>query len=99
MGKIAVAAPDVAEFAEVAARYRPQIFRFLLASLRDPSVTDQMLADCGPDGGAAMMSELVVRGGDAAPAALVGMTLGEIARQRDESCATRINSFTPSSAS
>ena len=58
-----------------------------LASLRDPSVIDRMLADCGPDGGAAMMSELVVRGGDAAPAALVGLTLGEIARQRDESCA------------
>jgi len=58
-----------------------------LASLRDPSVTDQMLADCEPDGGAAMMSELVVRGGDAAPGALVGMTLGEIARRRDESCA------------
>ena len=58
-----------------------------LTSLRDPSVTERMLADCGPDGGAAMMSELVVRGGDAAPAALVGLTLGEIARRRDESCA------------
>jgi N-acyl-D-aspartate/D-glutamate deacylase len=61
-----------------------------LASLRDPTVIDRMLADCGPDGGAAMMSELVVRGGDAAPAALVGMTLGEIARQRDESCASAL---------
>ena len=61
-----------------------------LASLRDPSVIDRMLADCGPDGGTAMMSELVVRGGDAAPAALVGMTLGEIARQRDESCASAL---------
>jgi N-acyl-D-aspartate/D-glutamate deacylase len=64
-----------------------------LASLRDPSVTERMLADCGPDGGAAMMSELVVRGGDAAPAALVGMTLGEIARQRDESCASALISL------
>ncbi len=27
---------DSADFAEVATRYRPQIFRFLLASLRDP---------------------------------------------------------------
>ena len=61
-----------------------------LASLRDPSVTERMLADCGPDGGAAMMSELVVRGGDAAPAALVGLTLGEIARRRDESCASAL---------
>ena len=72
------------------ARVLRQPLEARLASLRDPSVTERMLADCGPDGGAAMMSELVVRGGDAAPAALVGLTLGEIARQRDESCASAL---------
>ena len=33
---------SAAEFAEVAARYRPQIFRFLLASLRDPESASQL---------------------------------------------------------
>jgi RNA polymerase sigma-70 factor (ECF subfamily) len=46
MGKIAVAAPDTAEFAEVAGRYRPQIFRFLLASLRDPDAAETLTQDC-----------------------------------------------------
>jgi len=46
MGKIAVAAPGVAEFAEVAARYRPQIFRFLLSSLRDPDAAETLTQDC-----------------------------------------------------
>lgn len=34
------------EFAEVAARYRPQIFRFLLASLRDPDAAETLTQDC-----------------------------------------------------
>ena len=55
-----------------------------LAALRDPATADQMVEDAGPDGGAAMMSELVVRGGDAAPAELTGRTLGEIAAERGE---------------
>jgi len=35
-----------AEFAEVAGRYRPQIFRFLLASLRDPDEAETLTQDC-----------------------------------------------------
>jgi RNA polymerase sigma-70 factor (ECF subfamily) len=41
-----VAVNDAAEFAEVAARYRPQIFRFLLASLRDPDAAETLTQDC-----------------------------------------------------
>jgi len=50
MGKFAVAAgvgaDGTAQFAEVAARYRPQIFRFLLASLRDPDAAETLTQDC-----------------------------------------------------
>jgi RNA polymerase sigma-70 factor (ECF subfamily) len=46
MGKEAVATADVAEFAEVAGLYRPQIFRFLLASLRDPDAAETLTQDC-----------------------------------------------------
>ena len=54
MGKPAVAtafsretaANDAAGFAEVAARFRPQIFRFLLASLRDPDAAETLTQDC-----------------------------------------------------
>jgi RNA polymerase sigma-70 factor (ECF subfamily) len=46
MGKYAVAVPDTAEFAEVAGRYRPQIFRFLLASLRDVDAAETLTQDC-----------------------------------------------------
>jgi len=42
----ATAAESAAEFAEVAARYRPQIFRFLLASLRDPDAAETLTQDC-----------------------------------------------------
>jgi N-acyl-D-aspartate/D-glutamate deacylase len=55
-----------------------------LASLKDAAVVDQMVADCGPDGGAAMMGELIVRGGDAAPDELAGRTLGAIAAERGQ---------------
>ncbi len=37
---------SASEFAEVAARYRPQIFRFLLASLRDPDSAETLTQDC-----------------------------------------------------
>jgi N-acyl-D-aspartate/D-glutamate deacylase len=56
-----------------------------LASLQNPAIVDKMIEDAGPDGGAAMFAELVVRGGDEAPAALAGRTLGEIAAERGES--------------
>jgi len=55
-----------------------------LQALRDPETVEKMVADLGPDGGEAMMGGLIVRGGDAAPAALVGRTLGDIARERGE---------------
>jgi len=45
MGKPLAAAPEL-EFAEVAGRYRPQIFRFLLASLRDPDAAETLTQDC-----------------------------------------------------
>jgi N-acyl-D-amino-acid deacylase len=43
-----------------------------------------MVADAGPDGGERMMGRLIARGGDAAPEAIVGRTLSEIARDRGE---------------
>jgi RNA polymerase sigma-70 factor (ECF subfamily) len=52
MGKYAVAErsasalADQAEFAEVAETYRPQIFRFLLASLRDVDAAETLTQDC-----------------------------------------------------
>ena len=55
-----------------------------LAALRDPDTVEKMVADLGPDGGEAMMGRLIVRGGDAAPAGLVGKTLSEVARERGQ---------------
>ncbi|HXQ16789.1 MAG TPA: amidohydrolase family protein, partial [Caulobacteraceae bacterium] len=55
-----------------------------LEALKNPAIADKMVEDAGPDGGATMFAELVVRGGDAAPAALAGRTLGEIAAERGE---------------
>ncbi len=63
-----------------------------LAALNDPETRERMVADAGPDGGEAMMGYLTVRGGDAAPAAMVGRTLSDIAVERGESPAlTLIN--------
>jgi RNA polymerase sigma-70 factor (ECF subfamily) len=45
MSKQSVATPEL-DFAEVAGRYRPQIFRFLLASLRDPDAAETLTQDC-----------------------------------------------------
>jgi len=55
-----------------------------LAALRDPDTVAKMVSDLGPDGGETMMGRLVVRGGDAAPAELVGKTLSEVAEARGE---------------
>ncbi|MBL8773648.1 MAG: amidohydrolase family protein [Phenylobacterium sp.] len=55
-----------------------------LAALRDPETVEKMIADCGPDGGEAMMGRLVARGGDACPADLAGKTLSEIAKARGQ---------------
>ena len=55
-----------------------------LAALTDPETVAKMVEDLGPDGGERMMGHLIVRGGDAAPPALVGRTLGDIAKARGE---------------
>lgn len=55
-----------------------------LASLNNPETVARMVEDLGPDGGQKMMGRLIVRGGDAAPAAWTGRTLGEIAAERGE---------------
>ncbi|WP_337187152.1 amidohydrolase family protein [Phenylobacterium sp.] len=55
-----------------------------LAALRDPETVEKMVGDLGPDGGEAMMGRLIIRGGDAAPAGLVGKTLSEVARDRGQ---------------
>ncbi len=61
-----------------------------LAALEDADTRRAMIADCGPDGGAALFGALVVRGGDKAPAAYVGRTLSEIARERGEGAAEAV---------
>ncbi|HEY1427815.1 MAG TPA: amidohydrolase family protein [Caulobacteraceae bacterium] len=58
-----------------------------IAALQNPETSAQMVEDAGPDGGMAMFGQLVVRGGDEAPAHLAGRTLAEIAAERGESCA------------
>jgi len=55
-----------------------------LAALKDPDTVEKMIADLGPDGGERMFGPLVVRGGDAAPAATVGRTLSDVARERGQ---------------
>ena len=55
-----------------------------LAALTDPEIVVKMVADAGSDGGARYMGDLIVRGGDRAPEAMVGRTLGEIAAERGE---------------
>jgi N-acyl-D-aspartate/D-glutamate deacylase len=64
-----------------------------LAALRDPETVERLIADAGPDGGEAIFSALVLRGGDAAPAALAGQTLGGIARGRSETPARALISL------
>jgi N-acyl-D-amino-acid deacylase len=63
------------------------------ASLRDREILERMVAETGPDEGVEAMGDLVVRGGDAAPAAMVGRTLGEIAAERGETPARALISL------
>ena len=55
-----------------------------VASLKDPETQAKLLADLGPDGGEAAVGHLIIRGGDAAPAELVGKTLSEVAAARGQ---------------
>lgn len=58
-----------------------------MAALKDPEIVAKLIADAGPDGGAAYFGRLVIRGGDAAPDALAGRTIASIAAERNESAA------------
>ena len=60
------------------------------AALDDAETRRKMIADCGPDGGEALFGTLLVRGGDAAPAAYVGRRLGDIAHERGEGAAEAV---------
>lgn len=55
-----------------------------IAALKDPETVARLVAEAGPDGGAAAMGSLVIRGGDRAPARLAGRTLAEAAAERGE---------------
>lgn len=61
-----------------------------LAALKDPATIERLIAEAGPDGGTAMFGDLLVRGGDRAPAAYVGRRLADIARERGEGCAQAV---------
>ena len=61
-----------------------------IAALEDAETRKTMIADCGPDGGEALFGNLVVRGGDKAPAAYAGRRLGDIARERGEGAAEAV---------
>jgi N-acyl-D-amino-acid deacylase len=64
-----------------------------LAALRDAAIVEKMIADTGRDEGEKMLGRLVVRGGDAAPAELVGKTLSEVAKLRGETPARALISL------
>jgi N-acyl-D-aspartate/D-glutamate deacylase len=55
-----------------------------IAALKNAATADRLVADAGPDGGMALMGELIVRGGGEAPAHLAGRSLAEIAAERDQ---------------
>lgn len=56
-----------------------------IAALRDSATAEQLVAETGADGGRFVMGGLVVRGGEGAPKALEGRTLGAIADERGTS--------------
>ena len=58
-----------------------------IAALQDAETSAKMVEDAGPDGGLAILGDLVVRGGGEAPAHLAGRTLAEIAAERGEGAA------------
>jgi N-acyl-D-aspartate/D-glutamate deacylase len=58
-----------------------------IAALRDADTVARMVAETGADGGRMLMGGLRVRGGEGAPADLVGRTLADIADSRGETAA------------
>ncbi len=58
-----------------------------VAALRDADTVARMVAEAGADGGRTFMGGLRVRGGEGAPADLVGRTLADIADSRGETAA------------
>jgi N-acyl-D-amino-acid deacylase len=54
-----------------------------IAALKDPATAERLVVDAGPDGGAALMGELIAREGEA-PAHLAGRTLAAIAAERGQ---------------
>lgn len=65
-------------------RQEPEMVRH---ALNDAETVAKMVADAGPDGGDKMLGRLICRGGDRAPAAMVGRTLRDIAAERGQGCA------------
>ena len=53
-----------------------------VAAFRDPATVAKLIADAGPDGGAAYFGRLVVRGGEGNPGKLAGRSLADIANER-----------------
>jgi len=64
-----------------------------IATLTDAAMAEKMVADVGPDGGDQYMGALIVRGGDRAPAEIVGRTLRDIAAERGEPVARALISL------
>jgi N-acyl-D-aspartate/D-glutamate deacylase len=58
-----------------------------IAALRDAATVERMVNETGADGGRMFMGKLIVRGGEGAPAELVGRTLEDIADSRGEKVA------------
>jgi N-acyl-D-aspartate/D-glutamate deacylase len=61
-----------------------------MAALKNPEVVQGLIADAGPDGGDMIFGDLVIRGGDRAPAAYVGRKLRDVAAERGEGAAQAV---------
>ena len=61
-----------------------------LTALGDADTRQALIAECGPDGGAALFGTLMVRGGDRAPEAYVGRRLADVAAERGEGAAEAV---------
>jgi len=61
-----------------------------IASLSNPETVATLIGDCGPDGGKAMFGNLIIRGGDDAPAGYIGRKLADVAAERGEGVAEAV---------